>query len=229
MPQIVRAAYKCGYDELNIEYEGKHELEHIHEMVRMSFNGFEIISESAGQVTIRKVSELANEGFHILFRRMFHILLSTAQDGLVAAKADDKEECLRLAQRERLVSKLANFCERIVSSQAQTEYKQDCSLFCLLEQLEKIGEEYRRLNTIIGTCETKPSKFVLDYYEQVNKSLREHYELFFDFDLQKMDAIVRKESGVVQWKSEDLAPMLCLNDIFRRLHDLSNPMIALHL
>jgi phosphate uptake regulator len=230
--RAIAALYKAGYDEIIVEYEGTQELQKIHDNVNHSYIGLEIVDESKTQITIRKVSETSADEFRSIFRRIFHFLISTAEEGYQAAMDKDREAYERLIIRDMTINKLTDFCRRIVNKHGQTEYLHETALYHLIEQLEKIGDMYRDLNKHF--LEYEPTDRVLEIYGQVNKLLKDYELLFFSFSLAKLNAFCAKHNQIktllhTKEKVKDHLAEYLLQNINRELHNLNGVTMILHL
>jgi phosphate uptake regulator len=226
----IAALYKAGYDEIIVEYSTPEELEHIHSTVSTSYIGFEIVEETKTQVTVRKVSEPTNEEFRTIFRRIFHFLLSTAEESYDAATKDDKSAYQRLILRDKHINKLSNFCRRVVNKRGQTEYAQETAIYHIIEQLEKIGDNYKELNKHLSAA--KASKRSLVLYAKVNAMLRDYEDLFFSFSLAKMNRFImnyKEFFGEIKKDTDDPVIAYHLQSIVHELFNLSGATMILHL
>lgn len=231
--RAIAALYKAGYDEIIVEYDGPDELDRIHQTVSNEHIGFEIVDETRDTVVIKKVSEPSAEEFYIIFRRIFHFIITTADEGLEATRKDDKETYRKLVIRDKNVNKLSNFCRRLVNNRRQTEYDQETALYHLIEQLEKIGDDYKDLNKHLIEQKGKPADSLLALYQQTNNLLREYEELFFRFELKKLNAFFETYEALLRWSQKnpvkDHQAAYFLLNIARELHGLSGVTMILHL
>jgi phosphate uptake regulator len=229
--RAVSALYKAGYDEIVIEYGTPEELERIHHTVGTSYVGFEIVDENRDRVTIRKVSEPTNEEFHTLFRRIFHFLASTASEGFEAAQKNDKAVFHRLVLRDKSINKLANFCRRVVNKRGQNEYAQETAVYHIIEQLEKVGDNYKEINEYL-LKKGKISKKMLSFYERVNSIMRDYEDLFFSFSLVKMNAFIIKYKTFVADTDEEADDHILafhFKSIAHKLFEVNGATMILHL
>ena len=228
----IAALYKAGYDEVIVEYSSPEELERIHSTVSTSYIGFEIVEETKNQVIIRKVSEPTNEEFRTIFRRIFHFLMSTAEESVEAAQKHDKAAYQRLILRDKNINKLANFCRRVVNKRGQTEFAQETAIYYIIEQLEKIADNYKDINKHLFEREKMTKEQIL-MYQRVNKLLQTYEELFFSFTLAKMNKFIVDYKAIAEEfknrKSETIAIEYHLRSIAHQLFTLSGATMILHL
>lgn len=232
IPKAIAALYKGGYDEIVVEYGNPEELEKIHEAVSSSYIGFEIVDEKKEEVWIRKVSEPAQEEFRTLFRRIFHFLISTADEGLEAARRRDTQACQKLVLRDNNVNKLADFCRRVVNKRGQSAYQQDTALYHVIEQLEKIGDNYKEINQLLQG-HAQLSKRALALYERANALLKEYESLFFEFSIAKLNSFFQHYDDIMagmrtgRCAEQDIEYLL--QNVAQKLYNLSGVTMILHL
>jgi len=233
IPKAIAALYKGGYDEVVIEYGTPQELERVHFMIRTGCVGFEIIDETKTTVTIRKVSDFSEAEFKPLFRRLFHFLVNTSDDSLDAARGHDTVLARSLVLRDENINKIADICRRIINTQRQQQYRNDTAIYHIIEELEKIGDHYKIINTILAERKTPSSEPVLRYYAAVNALLHQYHELFFRFSIEQCEQIYN-EIGRIE--NENVAPrkdeervLSALRNIVNDLSDLIGTTMILHL
>jgi phosphate uptake regulator len=229
--RAIAALYKAGYDEITVEYDGVQELEAIYRVLNSSYIGFEIIDEKPRELVIRKVSEPMPDEFPAIFRRIFHFLVATAEDGLKAAAAADRDEFTKLAMRDKNINKLTNYCRRAINKGAQQVYQCDTAIYHVVEQLEKVGDSYRDLHLLLHVQRTKPSKPLLALYERVNALLREYERLFFGFSIERMSEFYDRccATSTAGIPAHDAAAALLLLNVANDLRNLSGVTMIIHL
>lgn len=234
IPKAIAALYKHGYDEIIVTYSSPDELEQVHKILSTGYIGFEIVEETKDRIYIRKVSEPAEEEFKTLFRRIFHFLLSLADDGIAAARAGDKEAYRKLVLRDQNINKLADFCRRLVNKRMQSDYGSETAIYHVIEQLEKIGDAYKEINQILMEHGKLSSKGI-EAYEATNDLLRRYDDLFFRFTLEKANAFIREyrkyedRISSLEDQPRSLRIIYLLESIGRELYNLTGATMILYL
>ncbi len=238
MPEIINKAisaiYKSGFDEIVVEYHGSDELQQLHNVLLTGYIGFEIVEETKDRVVIKKVSEPSEEEFKTLFRRIFHFLLSLAEDGVDAARSHDKNAYQKLILRDQNINKLADFCRRIVNKRGQTDYHGDTALYHIIEQLEKIGDVYKDINSYLLEQRSAPPEKAITLYRKANEMMREYNDLFFTFTLQKANALLKdyrkfvRDADALEDSSHPRFTYL-VQSIAREIYNLLGVTMILHL
>ena len=229
--KAVAALYKCGYDEIIVEYGDHTELEKIHQIIATGYIGFEIIDETKDTVIIRKVSEPSQQEFKTIFRRIFHFLHTTAEESLEAARDGDLAMYQKLILRDENINKLSDFCRRVVNERGQREYEQDTALYHILEQLEKIADVYKEINTELLEKKTKLSKKTLGSYAKANMAIAEYEDLFFSFSIEKASKFMHHCNDFLlqEENAGESTIEFMLRNIVRELYNLLGTTMILHL
>jgi len=235
LPKTIGSLYRQGYDEITVLYDGPDELEALHRVVSTGYIGFEIVEETSNRIVIRKVSEPSEAEFPILFRRIFHFLKTTGEEGYIAAKDGDLPMYEKLVIRDANIDKLADFCRRVVAQQGQHEYRNDAALYHIIEQLEKVGDLYRDVNAeLLHQQRALPEK-ELFLYAQANAIVSEFTDLFFSFSLEKANTLRKHHVALMAYASEieettnHHRVVYLLEHIPREMYNLLGVTIMLHL
>ena len=122
-------------------------------------------------------------------------MLSVAKDSLEASKKQDYPELKNIILRDHNINKYSDFCRRILNKRNISENK-NAPLYCIVEQLEKIGDIYRDLCAYVSENKLKLEKSSLDIFEKINELLLEFYELFYKFDFERLEQFGNKKEEI---------------------------------
>ncbi|MDP3918308.1 MAG: hypothetical protein Q8Q35_00185, partial [Nanoarchaeota archaeon] len=97
------------------------------------------------------------------------------------------EELQRVIGKDDQVNKLADYCRRILNKGETKGIKHSHITYYIVEQLERIGDIYKKIAKYL-----LDNNLVLDSnnkvdFENVHKLLIMYRELFYDFNLEKME------------------------------------------
>jgi hypothetical protein len=99
--------------------------------------------------------------------------------------------------------------------------------------LEKIGDDYKYVCEHLA-AKRKISKNSVELYDRVNKLLRNYYELFYKFDVQKLSALsddfklLSRDIESALLKGEDAIVLSHLYHVALKTVDFSASTFALH-
>ena len=173
--RLLGAAYKAGYDEVQLIYETEEEHNAIEKTLSLGLKEFHIMEDSNGKLRIKILSQLRHEEFEQVLRRMF-LLILTSMDDINSKKKDSQ----KIVERDLEVNNCADFCRRSLNRRGYAFYIKTPALYYIIEQLEKIGDIIRDL---AAGKEPPPTELSKD----TAKFLRTFYELYYNFDVKKFD------------------------------------------
>ncbi|HIH23638.1 TPA: phosphate uptake regulator PhoU [Candidatus Woesearchaeota archaeon] len=207
-PMIMRtfaALYKAGYDELKVTfsdaaYGNPKNVVAIQNALRHEISSFEIVEQGKNHCLVKNIEGTLEEGFEPILRRTFMLLITMAEDSLVAIKGNDLEDLNRLKALEESNNRLTTFCRRLLSKQGYRDHKKIQFIYHIIEELEHIADQYKYLFDYLLQPENKRLKLTketLQYYEQTNKMLRMYYDLFYKFDKKTLVALARLRKSLM--------------------------------
>ena len=228
--RLVGAVYKSGYEQVKIVFNTPNQLETIYDVLRKTCIGFEIIEQSKSYLIIKEISKPEHHEFENVLRRNFLFLLSVAKDSLESAKKQEFQELKNITLRDHNINKYSDFCRRILNKRNVYEFSKNAPLYCVIEQLEKIGDIYRDLCLHIFENEIKLDKSTLEIFEKVNGFLSDFYDLFYKFSFENLETFgtKRKDIKLLLDKriEKDHHIRYLLNNIFSTTFDLNGALIT---
>jgi phosphate uptake regulator len=191
-PAVMRfahALYKKGADEIRLKFNSPEQLEVIHRMVKEDTIGFEIVHQGKDTCVLKAVAEVYEKEFSTLLRRTF-LLMKSMNEGVVdLLKSKDFSTLSNVRYLEGINNKYTGICRRILNKHGYQEPKNLTFMYCTVEELEKMADQYKYLCDTIGKSKAlfkKISSKAVKLIERVAVLFDTYYELFFKYDLQKM-------------------------------------------
>jgi phosphate uptake regulator len=233
--RIISGLYKAGYEEIEITYESPEQYRIIRDALNKTCMGYEVIRHGQKTLQIKNLSELHLEEFDNILRRLFLTLLSSADDALEYIKQGNLNGMRDIELRDQMINKYSDLCRRILNIRGLDTTKKTTTYYYICEELEKIGDGYRDLmRFMIKDKITKVNKETIELIMEINRFLRMLYELFYSFDLNKLEAAgeftekLNKEfSSCFEAKSvKDLKLNFYLYRIFSMLFDINGSIIT---
>ena len=183
--KFIGALYKAGFDEVKLSYKDDEQLKIIYDALNKSCIGYEIIQEGNRYVIIKQISEVKEEDFENVLRRLFQFLISISEDGLKAAEKNNTTELKVLMLRDDNVNRAADFCRRCLN---KSRNKSPGTTYHIIEQLERIGDVYKEMfRELIKN--KKHRKEIIAYYKDINEFLNDFYRIFYKFDTTRLEEI----------------------------------------
>jgi len=171
-------AYKKGHDELEIKYETKTLFNRIQKVIA-ELIGFEVIKQSDKSCIIKSVSQPSTDEFDNILRRLFLILKRMGEESLAGIEKNDKSLLLSVIDSDHNVNKFTNFCIRHINKRGYSDLQQNNAMFFIINTLESIGDEYKRLSKLALGSKLTLTRDLLTLHWQVNRLFDMYYEFFY--------------------------------------------------
>lgn len=178
-------AYLEGYDEIEIRFDKKEHFNLIHSLVNNELIGFEIIKQEKNSCLIKDVAPVSDTEFNSVFRRIFLMIKSMGEESLEAIKRRDKKELEEIAKKDFEINRFTNFCIRLLNKKGCGDFKKVLTYLIILQQLEKIADEYKYIIQEILKTSLNVEKNVLGLYNQVNRFFNVCYEFHYNLNKEK--------------------------------------------
>ena len=112
-------------------------------------------------------------------------------------------------------------------------------MYALVWNLEKLCDDYKYIANFMNKANPKQThlkKEVIDFIEECNELLREYYQIFFDYDIEKLDANMirikaakKKVLDLMKDKSyEEIIILHYLSGFLLKLYDNKGCTIAVY-
>ena len=233
--RLIGAVYKAGYDKVEIIYSSPEELKIVQDVVNRTCIGFEIVEQSKKRIVLRQVSKLAMDDFDKISRRLFLTLLDMGKDLADALAVAGSEDLPVLIQRDDQVNRYSDFCRRVLNKDP-LRFERSGPLYFILEQLERIGDLYR---DVAGEAEKDKmglGEDMLGVFREINKYLRDYYELFYKYSLEGMDKFLSKNKIIhdklmlleEKAKKEELKYIFYFMIILQSTFDMNGALMTMH-
>ncbi|MEK6845939.1 MAG: AbrB/MazE/SpoVT family DNA-binding domain-containing protein [Nanoarchaeota archaeon] len=234
---ILAVVHKNGYDEVEVLFNDPKTVKIVQKRINTMLMGYEIIEQSSKRCVIKNVAGWQGSDFEGMLRRTFLVTLTLAKNSLETIKTGDYANLNELLVLEETSNKLTNYCHSllnrgIIESQSKTTY-----LYIISWLLEKIGDEYRDICVfLLKDNKVKLNKALLLVYERVNVLLEDYYNLFYKYDLERLESIYKKHESIRKELTEMLGEhykdeffvVVGLIQITQRIHDGFGSTSCLH-
>jgi phosphate uptake regulator len=147
------AAYLHGYNEIETHFSSPEYIE-VLQSILPEFAGLDIVKQSKTSCLIKQISMPQAGEFESVFNRLFLLIHDTFQYIIEATEKRDKEMLNSVRFRERNINKYANFCRRLIATQALGAIESSPMLYSVLSYLEHLGDELKGLALQISSAQT---------------------------------------------------------------------------
>lgn len=195
--RILAGLYKSGYDEFELLFDNPKILSDIEKNLK-DLIGLEIVSQTTKSCVIKILTQEMDTEFKNVLRRIFLSLISFSNETLEFFKKGNFNTPKELLEYEKTNNKLTTFCRRILNKKGYTNHVKTTYVYCLIEELEKIADEYKYICEFLIGKKKKSSKEILNVYKKVNEFFYEFYELFYKYDQIKLIELYQQKKKLLE-------------------------------
>ena len=235
---VLSSLHKTGYNQIEITYEDNSVSEIVQEAIRNLMIGFAVVEQGRGRCVIRVVAEEQEKEFHSMLRRAFIVTKTLGDEIYLSLVQGNGEHLKELLVLEKTNNQLTNFCERILNRKGYKQDKKRCFAYVVAWNLEKICDDYAYLcKVLMESPKAKISAPVLDMLKEANDYFKDYYELFYNFEIEKLSGLQRRKNRfkektfrLVKNKNQTEIVVLCkLEDLVTRTSDFSASFLTLNM
>ncbi|MBI4146846.1 hypothetical protein HY489_05935 [Candidatus Woesearchaeota archaeon] len=177
--RALSALYRKGYDEVDVVIENADQLQLVQETINRGLVGFEIDQVGKTSCHIKNISGSLDPEFDPLLRRVFFLLNTMGQESVEVIQSKKFDDLNSVIAAEEMNNRFTTICRRIINRQGGNPF-----LYCLVEQLEKIADEYRDVLLYVKSTK-KFSKEDFALYTQATELVKLLSDCFYAFENQK--------------------------------------------
>ncbi len=243
---LVQGLYRYGYDAIEVTSR-EHIVSHhrvekkvsLSELIYSIVNrliGAEVIGASAGRFMIKRIASESIDDFPVILRRIF-LLLNDMMDSFIAGISEQDRETIRTIEFQHTnIKKFLNYSLRLLNEHGYGGARKTAFYFTIISLISKIEDILKNNARYIITNELKlKSKDTLKLLKNIRSSIRQYYELFYDYSLDKI-AKLNKDRDIFRAELFDLSRNLSkeenlimggLSQIIELILDMSEIRMAL--
>lgn len=179
MQEYLIGAYIRGYNHIKILFKNQESLGFVQKAVS-SLIGMAIIEQGNNHCIAGEITETTDTQFENIFRRIFLLTISLAEDSLLALKKEDKDALRGIKRRDFDIDIFINFCKRVLNKKGYKEYLKTQIIYNILQVLGELGNNYGNLSDdLIKKNKICLRKELKGLYQETNQSIKKFYDLFY--------------------------------------------------
>jgi phosphate uptake regulator len=194
---LLSSLHKKGYDEIELFYDKSKKTAVIQELVKDLFIGFAIVHQSSKRCVLRAISQDQDKEFDNILRRAWLVTISMGESAIEYLEQGQQRQLKELITLEKTNNQLTNFCQRTLNKKGHIEAAKTCFYYVIAWNLEKICDDYKYICELLSENKTKLSKESLVLFKETNNFLRSYYELFYSFDLNKLNKLHDRKKELI--------------------------------
>ncbi len=192
--RIIGACYRAGYEEIEVKYKDSSELNFIIDEVEKACPGYDISDYSENRVIIKSLSIPNQEEFNRIFRKILYLIKDIGGSLVKYVKSNNLNKLNELIIKDRTLDKYSNFCRRLLNQGISTEFSSTKIIYSIIEDLEIIGDCYKKISQDLLDLKKKSSPILLRVIQKNNTQIHIINEIIFGFkelDLKKVEMIYK--------------------------------------
>jgi len=196
LKRIVGAHYIAGYDELKITVGDIAKSRQIQARAK-DFIGLSVVNQGKDFVELKEISSANSESFEPIMRRVFLLLLSIGEESEKAINSSETD-LEYLNDLESNINNFTDYCFRIINKRGFGENKLMNGTYCVLNNLELIGDAYKRIIQYIGEHRIRLNPGERQAYSDINRLFKDLYELYYDFSYEKATRVACARDDIIK-------------------------------
>ncbi|HLC66619.1 MAG TPA: hypothetical protein VJK52_03180 [Candidatus Nanoarchaeia archaeon] len=181
-------AYHMGFDEVEIRFDEPKNFEEIQDRVKDCI-GFEIVDQGPQYCLIRSITDVSNDEFDKVLRRVFLMLQALAKNSFDALSRGDFRHLDEVRALERTNNRLTDFCRRTLNKKGYPDAIKLPIIYSLICDLERIADDYKHICDYYMQHPTKPGEGILRCFVQVNQYLETFAQVFYKFEKERAQSL----------------------------------------
>lgn len=195
--RILAGLYKSGYDEFELVFDDPQVLKKVEKDLKEFLIGLEIVSQGKQSCIVKVLAQEMDTEFDNVLRKVFLSLISFSNESFENYKKNDFKALQEVLEYEKTNNKLTTFCRRILNKKSYTKNLKITYFYCLIEELEKLADEYKYICEYLIEKEKKASKNILMMYQKTNDLFNDFYELFYKYDQNKTVNLYNRKKELI--------------------------------
>lgn len=185
LDRLLNAIYKKGYDEVELYSDNPSVLNRVEKSLNNFTIGFDIVRQSKNSCVIKSVADVQESEFENILRRTFLLLKSQAEGLVEAMESEAITSIPNLRHMEQTNNRYTAFLRRVLNKKGHGNANDEKLLYCLIEFLEKVADEYKYLFDFLLKSNKnirKIPKDIIELYRKIDEFVDSIIKLHYKYD-----------------------------------------------
>ncbi len=200
VPRIIHALYKKGYDQIDLNFNDISQLKSVQDMLRDDVIGYEMVSQHHNKCVIKSIAGTSGDEFNTMLRRTFLILESFSEEISRVLNEKNSSGLDTIRYMETINNRTTGFCRRVLNKYGNQDHKYISFIYCLVEELEKVADEYKYLCDYIKNnpdALKKINKDIPQLFKELNKFIKDTHSVFYKYDIEKLSNLFAHRKDII--------------------------------
>ena len=202
----VQSLYRFGYGEIKLNFK-KPTTIYYRKNIQVTFSsvineivsrciGAEVIEQTANYIIVKSLIKETNEDFRIILRRAFLLLKEATESFLVGIKDNNKVLLESIEENHDNINRFISYSLRLLNKYGYPDVKKTSFYAHIIASIDKIVDviKYNARDALKHNKKYHPHS--LEIITKINNSIFLYYELFYKFDLKKVNELSRNRDHV---------------------------------
>ncbi len=222
---LTSALHKAGYDKITLFNCNQNHLTVIQDLINNLLTGFVVIERGQKRVVLKSIATDIEIEFDSALRRAFLVTISLSESSFEMIKSGNFSNLKSLLSLERANDQLTSFCLRLMAKGMYKDEKTITFMATIIWTLEKIGDEYKYICFNLASNNKKIGQDAMVIYEKVNTFFKLYYELFYNFNIQKLNELSDKRFEILRLLNETNINSRIENQLAKHLHSIMSKTV----
>jgi phosphate uptake regulator len=236
----IQSLYRFGYSEIEILFDKPQTIYYrlgeevsvsktIHKIVNRLI-GAEIIEEEKDRILIKHIIKESGEDFKVILRRIFLLLNEASETLLEGIKNQDIDMISTIEDKHDNINKFVSYCLRLLNKYGYPDVRKTSFYYHIIASIDKILDILKYNARDILKYEKKFSSQTINIWSHINKSIRMYYEMFYNYDYQKINDLSKNrdytkellKENIKKIPNEEILYLTSMKQILEIILDLSD-------
>ena len=148
LARYISGPFRHGYSEIRINFKDANVLDKVQETLEM-MHGFEMIEQGENHCIIKNIATGMEEEIDELLKRLFMVTINMFKESYEAIHKKQYSRLKNIANLERMNSRLADFCKRLLNLNDYPDPYRLKELYYIFGLFEEFGDDFRDICKLI--------------------------------------------------------------------------------
>ncbi len=182
--RCLNALYARGVDEVELTAEDE-----IAKFTLDSLMGYAIIEQKSSKIIIKDISGINYSNIDEIFKRVFQMILALYDSAILDIFKENKETLQGLKNRDLEINKFCLYLQRAINKMLYSNHVNGRILFTYSFELEKLGDEIKRLWRTNIEHKLKKTNELKELTELSKEILEKSFDFYFLFNKKGIDEL----------------------------------------
>jgi len=211
--KMIFSAYIRGYDEINVRFKNKEQLDLIYSMA-YTLIGFATMRQDKNVITLKDLSEINLDEFDNVYPKIYLMLKEVIKEGIDALELGDFEKLGNFSQRDFTINQYVNFCLRSILKSNVMGSNKRIFYYSKLTNLEQLGDAFINFFEFVAKERIFLDKNEKQCFKKIRDRINELGKVIYKPNVDNITKLFEETKEIVYFASEIQNPAIRINIIW---------------